>query len=53
MSDYEKVESQLKANTLIPGDLILIRTPSAIYEVFRKLGAHKYDHIVTFSVHTP
>ena len=40
MSESEKKESLLKAETLLPGDLILIRTPSAVYELMRKLGKH-------------
>jgi hypothetical protein len=46
MNDYEKLESSAKASKLMPGDLILIRTPSAIYEAFRRLGESYYDHIV-------
>lgn len=46
MSDLEKIESTGKSKTLKPGDLILIRTPSSIYEAFRRLGESYYDHIV-------
>lgn len=47
MNDLEKIESTAKAKTLQPGDLILIRTPSSLYEAFRRLGESYYDHIVT------
>lgn len=46
MSELEKLESSSKAARLMPGDLILIRTPSSIYEAFRRLGESYYDHIV-------
>jgi hypothetical protein len=46
MNDLEKLESTDKALELMPGDLILIRTPSSIYEAFRRLGESYYDHIV-------
>lgn len=46
MSELEKIESSTKAEKLLPGDLILIRTPSSIYEAFRRLGESYYDHIV-------
>jgi hypothetical protein len=48
MSDYEKIESTGKAKLLKPGDLILIRTPSSLYEAFRRLGETYYDHMVRF-----
>jgi len=38
MNDDEKKESLNKATKLRPGDLILIRTPSALYELFRRVG---------------
>lgn len=48
MSPDEIKESEIKIKLLQPGDLILIRTPSIVYEAFRKLGDdHQYDHIVT------
>ncbi len=31
---------------LQPGDLILIKTPSSIYEAFRRIGESHFDHIV-------
>jgi len=46
MDEFEKLESQSKSLNLQPGDLILIRTPSSIYEAFRRLGESYYDHIV-------
>ncbi|CDW74132.1 leucine rich repeat family protein [Stylonychia lemnae] len=45
MDSVEKLESTLKSQQLLPGDLILIRTPSSIYEAFRRLGESYYDHI--------
>jgi hypothetical protein len=38
MNEEEKFISKKMASTLLPGDLILIRTPSSIYELFRRLG---------------
>lgn len=46
MSQIEKLESTAKAEKLKPGDLILIRTPSSLYEAFRRLGESYYDHMV-------
>ena len=40
MSESEKSESYMKSLSLLPGDLILIKTPSAIYEAFRRLADH-------------
>ena len=48
MNDQERKESQHLAAQLIPGDLILIRTPSTIYEVARKIGSSSFDHIVNY-----
>lgn len=48
MNDFEKLESTTKATNLKPGDLILIRTPSSLYEAFRRLGESYYDHIVIY-----
>ena len=48
MSPKEKNESEQKSKLLQPGDLLLIKTPSAIYEAFRRLAESKYDHIVPF-----
>ena len=48
MNDVEKVESLKKSSLLMPGDLILIKTPSTIYESFRRLANHSYDHIVKY-----
>jgi hypothetical protein len=50
MNDKEKQESELKSKVLQPGDLILIKTPSSIYEAFRRLGESQYDHIVQISM---
>lgn len=38
MSNAEKNQSLKKANTLQPGDLIVTRTPSSIYEALRRIG---------------
>lgn len=35
MSKEEKKQATEKAQELLPGDLILIRTPSAIYDLMR------------------
>ena len=46
MNKKEKKVAIEKAQALKPGDLILIRTPSTIYDLFRQLGSHTFDHIV-------
>ena len=38
MSNSEKKESLSKAKGLQPGDMIVTRTPSAIYEALRRIG---------------
>ena len=52
MNDIEKIESTAKAKNLKLGDLILIRTPSSLYEAFRRLGESYYDHIVNYQSKT-
>jgi len=47
MNDSEKEESFTKASKVQPGDLILIRTPSKVYEAMRKLSHSDFDHIVS------
>lgn len=46
MSGPEKKIAIEKAKDLRPGDIILIQTPSPIYDLFRKLGDHNFDHMV-------
>jgi len=45
MTFEERVQAQEKAEMLQPGDLILTKTPSCIYQMFRNLGCSEYDHI--------
>ena len=47
MSYEEKQEAIERAKRLQPGDMILIKTPSAIYSAIRTLGRQSYDHIVS------
>ena len=50
MNKKEKKVAIEKAQALKPGDLILIRTPSTSYDLFRQLGSHTFDHIVQFLI---
>lgn len=38
MNEHERIESEGKLPMLKPGDLILIKTPSILYEGLRKIG---------------
>ena len=57
MTFEERLQAQDKATMLQPGDLILTKTPSCIYQMFRNLGGPSdYDHISvvldeTYSLH--
>ena len=57
MTFEERSQAQDKATQLQPGDLILTKTPSCIYQMFRTLGGPtEYDHISvvldeTYSLH--
>ena len=47
MNDAEKKQAIMMAKQFVrPGDIILIKTPSAFYSLMRKLFASKYDHTV-------
>ena len=50
MSGPEKKIALEKTKDLKPGDMILIQTPDKLYDLFRKLGDHNYDHIVSDSI---
>jgi len=38
--------SPREASELEPGDIVLLRTPGAVYQAFRQFSASEYDHVV-------
>ncbi len=46
MTDEEKKESIAETKKLRSGDIILMQTPSALYQQFRKIATQRYDHAV-------
>ena len=51
MGSQEKEEAQRKADQLRPGDIILSKTPSTVFDLLRKLAGNTYyDHLVRIMV---
>ena len=50
MSKSERHEATKKAQQLQPGDIILSKTPSMIYEVFRNIADSTFDHVVYINI---
>ena len=46
ISPAEKEIAIEKAKLVKPGDMILVKTPNALYDIVRRIYATTYDHIV-------
>jgi hypothetical protein len=46
MTPIEKEQALKHSKLVLPGDLILVKTPNTLYQAFRRIYSTPYDHVV-------